>query len=130
MSRSHAGQDPGHDAPARGTARDAGQATLELLALLPTVLLLAGLLLQLGAVAWAITDTTEAARQGARASSMGQDGCTAAERALSGGLADDVLSCSSGGGQVVLQVAAPIFLDALPPVRISREATLPDLADR
>ena len=44
------------------------------------------MLLQLAAAVWVITDTTDAARQGARAASMGQDGCAAAGAALSGAM--------------------------------------------
>ncbi|WP_380164489.1 TadE/TadG family type IV pilus assembly protein [Jannaschia sp. R86511] len=109
---------------------DRGQATLELIAMLPVVLLLTGLLLQVGAIAWAITDTTEAARQGARASSMGQDGCSAAEAALSGSLTIVPSSCSAGGGTVALQVRAPILVPGFDDVRISRSAEMPDVTER
>lgn len=109
----------------RGTVRDAGQASLELVAMLPFVLLLAGLLLQLGAVVWAITDTTEAARQGARAASMGQDGCGAARAALSGSLT--ATGCTSAGGTVRLEVQTPALVDQLPRWTIDRTAVLPDL---
>lgn len=108
--------------------RDSGQATLELIAMLPVVLVLVGVLLQLGAVVWAITDTTEAARQGARASSMGQAGCSAARAALSGSLQD--VGCTEGGGRVQLQVLTPVLVDELPQWTITRTAVLPDVSDR
>lgn len=107
----------------------AGQATLELVALLPVVLLLTGLMLQLGAVIWAITDTTEAARQGARAASMGQDGCSAARAALSGSLTF-AAPCSPGSGSVALAVDAPILIPGFPDVTIRRAADLPDVSSR
>jgi hypothetical protein len=110
--------------------RDRGQATLELLAALPFLLIMAALLLQLAAVVWVVTDTTDAARQGARASSMGQDGCGAARAALSGAMPGEVLSCSSGGGTVRLAVSAPVMVPGIPDVTVRREAQLPDLADR
>lgn len=107
---------------------DGGQATLELIAMLPFVLLLAGLLFQVGSVVWAITDTTEAARQGARAASMGDGGCAAARAALSGGRGADA-DCSVVGETLTLTIPAPIFVDAIGDVTIERSATLPDLTD-
>ncbi len=107
---------------------DRGQATLELVAMVPFVLFVTATLLQLAAVVWAITDTTEAARQGARASSMGHDGCSAAESALSGSL--DAVSCSAGGGSLGMEVRAPIIVPGFEDVVIRREANLPDVSNR
>lgn len=107
---------------------DRGQATLELVAILPVVLFITATLLQLAAVVWAISDTTEAARQGARAGSMGQDGCSAARAALSGAL--EATSCVGAAGSVVMEVDAPILVPGFDDVVINRQATLPDVADR
>lgn len=111
----------------QGARADSGQATLELLAMLPVVLLLTGLLLQLGAVVWAINDTTEAVRQGARAASQGDGGCAAARRALSGALSDE--SCGESAGHVEMTVEAPMLVDAFPAYLIRREATMPVMTD-
>lgn len=114
----------------RPTSRrgDRGQATLELVAMVPFVLFVTATLLQLAAVVWAITDTTEAARQGARASSMGDDGCSAARAALSGSLT--TTSCGAGGGSLAMEVRAPIIVPGFEDVVIRRAATLPDVSDR
>lgn len=107
---------------------DGGQATLELVAMVPFVLFVTATLLQLAAVVWAITDTSEAARQGARASSMGDDGCSAARDALSGSLR--TMSCSAGGGTLAMEVDAPIIVPGFEDVVIRRAADLPDVSDR
>lgn len=114
----------------RGARGDRGQATLELVALLPVVLLLTGLLLQVGAIAWAVTDATEAARQGARASSTGDDGCTAAEAGLSGSLTTDGRCEDDGSGSVRIQVDAPVLVPGFGDITITRAADLPDVSDR
>lgn len=106
---------------------DRGQATLELVAMVPFVLFVTAALLQLAAVVWAVTDTTEAARQGARASSMGDDGCSAARAALSGSLTDTY--CRYGAGSLTMEVDAPILVPGFDDVVIRREATLPDVSD-
>jgi Flp pilus assembly protein TadG len=108
---------------------EAGQSTLELVAVVPVVLVLTGILLQLAAAVWAVTDVTDAARQGARASSKGDNGCAAATRALSGSLGDDVVSCSSGGGTLRIEVAAPILVPGFDDFTIVRTASMPDVAD-
>lgn len=114
----------------RRLAGDRGQSTLELVAVVPVVLLLAGILLQLAAVTWAITDVTDAARHGARASSQGNDGCAAARNALSGRLAADMTDCDHDRGTVTITVRAPILVSGFEDVDIRRTAELPDLRDR
>ena len=108
---------------------DRGQATLELVAMVPFVLFVTATLLQLAAVVWAITDTTEAARQGARASSIGDvDGCSAARAALSGTLT--ATSCIAGAGFLTMEVDAPSLVPGFEDVVIRREAAMPDVSDR
>jgi hypothetical protein len=108
---------------------EAGQSTLELVAVVPLVLLLCGMLLQLASAVWAVTDVTDAARQGARASSQGDDGCAAATGALSGSLGDEVVACSYGRGTLTIEVRAPILVPGFDDFTIVRTATLPDVAD-
>jgi hypothetical protein len=64
--------------------------------MIPLVFLLAAIGLQGGVYMWAATNTNEAARQGARAQSLGQDGCAAVAATLGGSL--DLESCSATGG--------------------------------
>lgn len=117
----------------RGTGREAGVASIELLGMIPLVFLFAALGLQVGAFLWAVTNTNEAARQGARAQSLGQDGCGAANATLATSL--DVISCNASGGKgmytpsnVTLVVKVPVLDlvdDYVPEVEIKRSAYLP-----
>ncbi len=111
---------------------DRGVASLELLGMTPMVLLFAVLALQVGAFLWGITSANEAVRQGARAQSLGDNGCSAARDTLTDTL--DVVSCSASGGSgrssasVRLVVDVPVLTlveDFVPDVRITRDAYLP-----
>ena len=111
---------------------DPGVASLELLAMMPLVFLFALLALQVGAFLWAITSTNEAVRQGARAQSLGDNGCQAAEDTLTDTL--DIERCSNSGGsglggvsvQLVVRVPIlPLVEDYVPDVRVTRDAYLP-----
>lgn len=114
--------------------RDGGVASIELLAIAPLGLLLALVGLQVGSFMWAVTNTNEAVRQGARAQSLGDDGCAAAEATLSRSL--ELASrplCTGGDGplsptRVVLEVEVPIIpfiRDFVPDDTITRTAYLP-----
>ena len=111
---------------------DGGVASLELLAMMPLVFLFALLALQVGAFLWAITSTNEAVRQGARAQSLGDNGCQAAEDTLTDTLV--VEECRNRGGsglggvsvQLVVRVPVlPFVEDYVPDVRVTRDAYLP-----
>jgi len=93
---------------ARPPARSAesGQASLEVVALLPVVLLVGMLVLQAGAALWTISSTTEAARSAARAYSLGRDPQAAADASLPGGLHAEVSTFGPGHG-VQLTVKIP-----------------------
>jgi hypothetical protein len=104
--------------------RDRGSASLELVGLLPVVLLLGLLVVQAGVTMWTMTSTAEAAREAARASSLGADPYTAAEGSLPGALHVTSLSSVGAGHGIRLTVDVPrIFL--LPHFTVSREAILP-----
>ena len=119
----------------RRSQGDEGVSTIELLGVTPIVLLFAALGLQLGAWIWAVTSTNEAVRQGARAASLGDDGCDAARATVSDAL--DVVHCSSNSTSAAAQpnsirmVVEPPMLGLLDmwldevDFTITREAHLP-----
>jgi hypothetical protein len=120
--------------PARPRPRrdDRGVASLELLGMIPLVFVIAAIGLQVGVFLWAVTNTNEAVRQGARAQSLGQDGCAAARATLARSLRSE---CSGSGGtgmgspaEVSLVVEVPVLAlvdEYLPDVVITRDAYLP-----
>lgn len=113
--------------------RDSGVASLELLGMIPLVFVIAALGLQVGAFLWAVTNTNEAVRQGARAQSLGESGCDAAAGTLARSL--DVVSCRATGGPgmytpstVSLVVEVPVLGlvdEYVPRVVVERDAYLP-----
>lgn len=79
-----------------------GAAALETAALVPILLLSALVALQVGVAGWTVTSAGQAARDGARAASMGGDPTSAAERSLPGVLsATDVTERRTGDGRSV-----------------------------
>lgn len=62
---------------------DRGAASLEFVVYLPVALVFLYVTFQVCAIMWALSSINEAARQGARAQSLGQDGCAAAAGSLS-----------------------------------------------
>lgn len=99
-----------------------GSATLEVVALVPIMLLVALFTLQLGVAGWTASQTQEAARQAARAQGMGLDARVAAERALPGALEVDQIT--GGGGSVALRVVVP-RVSPLPQFKVVRRAVMP-----
>lgn len=78
---------------------DRGASTLEFVAYLPIALIFLLVVFQVCAIMWAANSINEAARQGARAQSLGQDGCAAARASLSGYLDfDPRRDCTASGG--------------------------------
>ncbi len=113
---------------------DDGVASVELLGIIPLGLLLALIGLQVGAFMWAVTNVNEAVRQGARAQSLGRDGCAAARATLAGTFEE--VSCTPGGGgsgpysddSVRVQARVwiiPFIEDYVPDPVITRSAVLP-----
>jgi hypothetical protein len=83
-----------------------GQATVELVAALPALLLAALVALQLLAVGYALTLADGAAEAGALALASGDSATGAARAALPGWAADDV-SISVEGGEVSVRLRPP-----------------------
>ena len=83
-----------------------GQATVELVAALPALLLSALVALQLLAAGYAITLADGAAEAGALALASGESAAEAARRALPGWAEDDV-SVAVEGGEVTVRLRPP-----------------------
>jgi hypothetical protein len=108
--------------PTAGPER--GQASLELVAMLPLLIFGGLLVLQMGVAMWAVSSTNEAARQAARAYSLGADPAGAAEGSLPGGLDVEGLVASGPGHRVELTVAIPRLLP-LPLPAVTRVVVMP-----
>jgi hypothetical protein len=88
-------------------ARD-GQASVELVALLPVLAVLAGALWQGVVAGQAVWLAGTAARSAARAAALGQDAHDAGRAALPGYLRDGVRVRTTGDGGVRVAVAVPL----------------------
>ncbi|HEX3734096.1 MAG TPA: hypothetical protein VHU86_02970 [Solirubrobacterales bacterium] len=89
-----------------------GQASVELVAALPALLLAALVALQLLAAGYALTLADGAAEAGALALASGGDGAAAARKALPGWAEDDV-SVSVEDGRVTVRLRPPSPLRAI-----------------
>lgn len=93
-------------------ARESGQATVELVAALPALLLAGLLALQLLATGYALTLADGAAEAAALALASGRPAAAAARRALPDWAGDDV-EVSVRGGRVTVRLPPPSPLPAL-----------------
>src|SRR4051794_29346219 len=93
-------------------AEERGQATIELVAALPALLLTAVIALQLLAAGYALTLADGAAEAGALALASGGSAVTAARAALPGWAEDDV-AVSVEGGTVTVRLRPPSPLRTL-----------------
>lgn len=109
-------------AGARMRRGERGVASVEVVVLFPVLIFLATLVLQLGVAGWTASQTEEAARQSARAQSLGQDARSAAQGALPGAL--EVRSMSAGGDTVTLTVEVP-RVSVLPRFTVTRRVSIP-----
>jgi hypothetical protein len=102
-----------------------GQASIELVAMLPAVLLVGALAWQLalaGHTAWL---TANAARAGARADAVGRDATAAARSSLPKSLERGVEVDRLGGGGVRVSVRVPLVLaGGSTPVRVAAVSSL------
>jgi hypothetical protein len=88
--------------------REAGQASVELVAILPALVVSVLIVGHALAAGWALWSAADAARAGARAELVGGNGEAAARRALPGGLREDAKVESEDGIRV--EVRAPALL--------------------
>jgi len=102
--------------------RERGSVSLEVVGLVPLVVLVALLVLQLGVAGWTASQTQKAAREAARAQSLGGDPSSAAARALPGALEIDRID--SSGDTVTLVVEVP-RVSPLPVFRVERQVAMP-----
>lgn len=101
--------------------RERGTASIEVVGLVPLLILVAMMVLQLGVAGWTASQTAEAARQSARAQSLGEDPRAAAEQALPGALRVDRIA--AGGDTVTLWVDVP-RVSLLPGLTVSRSVSM------
>lgn len=114
--------------PADTTVRrpdERGTSTLEVAGLAPVVLLVAMALLYAGLALYGVTATQTAARQGARAASLGDDPAAAARAAVPGWLTPEVTSFPTADGTTVrVRTDLPDFLPGTD-LAVTREAVMP-----
>lgn len=91
----------------RAPARDRGAAALEFVGVLPLLLLAALVALQFGIVGWTVVSANQAARDAARAATLGRDPRAAAQAALPGTL-EAVVSGGPGGSSHRYTITVPI----------------------
>jgi pilus assembly protein CpaE len=102
--------------------RDPGQASVELVAVLPALVVCVALAAQALAAGWALWSAGNAARAGARAEHVGSDGAAAARRSLPAPLRDGA-RVSAGDG-VEVSVRVPALLPGITMPRIAASSTL------
>jgi hypothetical protein len=93
-----------------------GQASVELVALLPALAVSLAIAAQTVVVGWALWSAGNAARAGARAKQVGSDAETAARHALPSALRDHAVIRSGDGVRVKVRVPALVPGVALPSV--------------
>lgn len=99
-----------------------GQASVELVAIVPLLLLAALALGQLAAAGWALASAGEAARAAARAAHVGGDVRVAARRALP--IVLKPAEVTRKGARVRVEVRAPALLPGVPSIRVTSAAAL------
>lgn len=103
----------------------AGQASVELVATLPLVALVCGVLWQAAVAGQAVWLSGTAARAAARAGALGEDAQAAARSALPGGLARRATAHAAAGGAVTVRIHVPIVLGTGAIATVSSTASLP-----
>lgn len=105
--------------------RQIGQASVELLAAVPFVLLAGAIVWQLALAGYAAWACANAARVAARADAVGLDARAAARSALPRSLERGLVVERAGGGAMRVNVQVPVVLIGRPsPVRIGAVARL------
>lgn len=103
-----------------------GQASIELIGMLPILLLSALLVWQLLLAAYAVTSAENAARNASRAQALGDDGEEVGEDSLSFGL-DDGAEVRVEGDRATVRVRVPIVVPGISSdaLSVERDAELP-----
>ncbi len=107
-------------------ARERGQASVELVAVVPLVALAGAVAVQVGVAAHAWGAAREAARAGARAVQVDAPARDAAQRVLGGGLSDGsrvrVLQARDGSRRVSVTISVPMLVPWVPGPSVSADA--------
>lgn len=103
-------------------ATERAQASAELVAVVPLVLVVALALGQLTAVGWALLTAGEAARAGARAAHVGEAAAAAARRAVPDALGPARVLVD--GAEISVRVRAPALIPGLPAIPLGAAAAL------
>lgn len=107
----------------RASARSqTGQASVELVAVLPMLVAVALLVVQAAIAGWALWSAANAARAGARAAYVGGSARSAARSALPAPLRNG--SRVRSDGEVEVSVRAPLVLPGLPSIPVAASAGL------
>ena len=106
-----------------GRWSERGQASVELIAVIPAVAMLVFLAAQVAVVGWALWSAEGAARAGSRAAAAGGDASRAARSALPDPLRSGARISSDAGVRVTL--SAPALAPGLPEVRVGAGGRLP-----
>lgn len=108
---------------------DDGQASIELVALLPLMLLTGALVVQLALAGYCLVAAENAARVGARAASLCEDGSAAGQQAPPGWLRDELsvaVGSSGGAARAEARTGVPVLFTSVQlPVTITRDAEFP-----
>lgn len=108
-----------------GADNQRGQASIELVGVLPVVLVVGAIVWQLALAGHAAWLTANAARAGARADVVGRDARAAARSALPRSLERGLEVDRLGGGGVRVSVRVPLILHGLDgPVRVAAASSL------
>ena len=103
-----------------------GQASAEMVAVLPLVVLVAAIVWQLALAGYAAWMTAHAARAAARAVAVGADGEAAARSALPASLERGLRVRTESGGRVEVRLRLPLIARRFRgPVELSASAALP-----
>lgn len=105
-------------------SRDRGSAPLEILGAIPVIILVIGLLLQVASVVHATGAANQAARDGARAVSLGSSAYVAVSQSLPGNLEPKSVRTLPSGG-VEVKVDAKRVVPFIPAITITRSVVMP-----
>jgi hypothetical protein len=106
---------------------DRGQASAELVAVVPLLVLAVVAAAQFAAAGWALWSAGNAARAGARAAHVGDDAERVARHALPGPLRERAEITDDD--ELRVEVRAPGLVPGIPAVRVSAASSLDPLAD-
>ena len=106
----------------RGADLESGQASAELVAVVPLLIVSAVALAQTLVAGWALLSAGEAARSSARIAHVGGDAEEAASKALPALL--EPAEVEVGGSSVRVEVRIPMLLPGVPEIPVSASAAL------